>query len=149
MNLISSETTTTQFSGFRDSRDSLCYTLLMTANKPETAVQGCTFFLWGHTHFCSCTCESESLWCVNFCMFSNFLVKKNCNKHSFANFYTRLGQVLFETLANSVYEQPLWRRNELPKKFINPRHTCQEGYCARLVCLLSTCLSVCLCVCLC
>ena len=32
-------------------RDSLCYTLLMTANKPETAVQGCAFFLWGHTHF--------------------------------------------------------------------------------------------------
>ena len=27
------------------------YTLLMTANKPETAVQGCAFFLWGHTHF--------------------------------------------------------------------------------------------------
>ena len=23
----------------------------MTANKPETAVQGCTFFLWGHTQF--------------------------------------------------------------------------------------------------
>ena len=35
----------------RDSRDSLCYTLLMTANKPETAVQGCAFFIWGHTLF--------------------------------------------------------------------------------------------------
>ena len=25
--------------------------LLMTANKPETAVQGCAFFLWSHTLF--------------------------------------------------------------------------------------------------
>ena len=23
----------------------------MMANKPETAVQGCTFFFWGHTRF--------------------------------------------------------------------------------------------------
>ena len=23
----------------------------MTANKPEKAVQGCAFFLWGHTQF--------------------------------------------------------------------------------------------------
>ena len=34
-------------------REKVCYTLLMMANKPETAlyIQGCTFFLWGHTHF--------------------------------------------------------------------------------------------------
>ena len=28
------------------------------ANKPETTVQGCDFFLWGHTHLVSVNCAA-------------------------------------------------------------------------------------------
>ena len=38
-----------------DSREKVCYTLLMTANKPETAVQGCAFFSPVHV-LLSCMC---------------------------------------------------------------------------------------------